>query len=105
MVKFLRSNHRTSFDSASLGITSPPYRRTLCEWFEQLFPYLPRCCQRTIQKHSQAFQLPTELTKRIKNVNEKKLQHQEQCDGIDAFNDRVNSHGQQESICLVPREC
>jgi len=91
-------NHSLNF--IFYGITSPPYRRTLCEWFEQLFPYLPQCCQRTIQKHSQAFRLPTELTKRIKTNNEKNCSPA-QCDVI---NERTRL-GQQESLCLVPRKC
>ena len=47
----------------SLGITSPPYRRTLCEWFELMIPHLPRCCQGTIRRRSKTIQ--TRATTRI----------------------------------------
>ena len=91
---------RHHFFSSSLGITSPPYRRTLCEWFEHLFPYLPQCCQRIIQKHYHAVRLPTELMTRIKN-NEKKVP-KPQFAAVETLNDR---HEPTESLSLVPRQC
>ncbi len=42
-----------------IGITSPPYRRTLWEWFESIVPRLPQCCQRRIQRHSKTIQTRT----------------------------------------------
>ncbi len=45
--------------SLLLGITSPPYRRTLYEWFELITPHLPQCCQRTIRRQSKSIQTRT----------------------------------------------
>jgi len=63
-----------------LGITSPPYRRTLWEWFELLIPHLPQCCQRTIRRRSKTLQttrtmhlqssIPQQIRVSIKNEHE-----------------------------------
>lgn len=39
-----------------VGITSPPYRRTLWEWFEKMLPYLPVRCQQSIRRRSKTIQ-------------------------------------------------
>lgn len=43
------------------GITSPPYRQTLCDWFNLLIPRLPQCCQRLFRQRSKT--LPTRSTR------------------------------------------
>jgi len=43
-----------------VGITSPPYRKTLLEWLEAVTPYLPQCCQTLIKR-------PTATTKQPVN--------------------------------------
>jgi hypothetical protein len=68
-----------------LGITSPPYRRTLFEWFQVLFPHLPQCCQRTIRKRSKSIRLQSNLQTRK------------------TFNNRTNRTIKKESLSLVPR--
>ena len=62
------------------GITSPPYRRTLWEWFEKMIPYLPLRCQRiirrrlkTVQKGSSRLQSRTTPQVRISANNEQRI--------------------------------
>ncbi len=78
-----------------LGITSPPYRRTLYEWFDLLIPHLPQCCQRTIRERSKSFGLSNNQPNQI-NCNQQKLQR---------FNDNnpLNRNTEKESISLIPR--
>ncbi|CAF1303756.1 unnamed protein product [Adineta ricciae] len=49
-------NHSLNF--IFYGITSPPYRRTLCEWFELLLPHLPQCFQRAVRRRSKTNSQP-----------------------------------------------
>jgi hypothetical protein len=56
MVRKKENKQQQLFQSKILGITSPPYRRTLWEWFELIIPRLPQCCQRNIQRHSKTLQ-------------------------------------------------
>ncbi|CAF4613688.1 unnamed protein product [Rotaria sp. Silwood1] len=50
-------NHSLNF--IFYGITSPPYRRTLCEWFELIISHLPQCCQRRLRRQSKTIQTRT----------------------------------------------
>ncbi|CAF3979408.1 unnamed protein product [Rotaria sordida] len=50
-------NHSLNF--IFYGITSPPYRRTLCEWFQLIISHLPQCCQGRIRRRSKTIQTRT----------------------------------------------
>ncbi|UJR16318.1 hypothetical protein I4U23_003224 [Adineta vaga] len=87
-------NHSLNF--IFYGITSPPYRRTLCEWFQVLFPHLPQCCQRTIRERSKSI--------RFENINLKQVNIKQ------TKTTRLgNKHSpnppliQKESVSLIPR--
>ncbi|UJR30181.1 hypothetical protein I4U23_017721 [Adineta vaga] len=49
-------NHSLNF--IFYGITSPPYRRTLCEWFGALLPHLPQFFQREVRRRSKTNSQP-----------------------------------------------
>lgn len=60
MVKIKRTKKRFSpIKNFHLGITSPPYRRTLCEWFTLLVSHLPQCCRRKLQRPSKTIETRT----------------------------------------------
>jgi hypothetical protein len=92
------------------GITSPPYRRTLCEWFKLIFSRLPQCCQRKIQRHSKTIQTATVIT-RIQNTSTP--QHvritvtNDQQKLTTTFDDinisEKKNNGKKECISLLPR--
>ncbi|CAF0737395.1 unnamed protein product [Adineta steineri] len=91
-------NHSLNF--IFYGITSPPYRRTLCEWFLVLFPHLPQCCQRTIRQRSKSVRLEninlTQTNKNLKKANRLNTMKQTNLTIMDN-----NTH--RESVSLVPR--
>jgi hypothetical protein len=83
-----------------LGITSPPYRRTLWEWFEMLIPHLPQCCQRTIRERSKSIRAASNTPKHI-------TEHQQKTKRLNEMNlpnrTSKDKHARKESISLVPR--
>jgi hypothetical protein len=79
-----------------LGITSPPYRRTLCEWFEVLFQHLPQRWQQTVQKRSPIKAVPGELKRLAMNEENRRP--------IDTIKPADLRTGHIESIALVPRQ-
>jgi hypothetical protein len=83
-----------------LGITSPPYRRTLCEWFQLLFPHLPQCCQRTIRERSKSIRLQNNILLEM-NHNKNKMKTLDEHNSPNMIlNDR---NLEPESASLVPR--
>ncbi|CAF1469420.1 unnamed protein product, partial [Adineta ricciae] len=85
-------NHSLNF--IFYGITSPPYRRTLCEWFRVLFPHLPQCCQRTIRERSKSL--------RFENISMKQINR---LDGAHHTPHRPigDRTVQKEAVSLIPR--
>lgn len=101
-----------------LGITSPPYRRTLCEWFQFLTPYLPQCCRRTSRSRSKTVQTTAQnrvqasgqntpqqtrlLSKRDNEPNVTKEFNNSHSSKL-TLNDGNNRNLQKECISLIPR--
>ncbi|CAF1114830.1 unnamed protein product [Rotaria sp. Silwood1] len=94
-------NHSLNF--IFYGITTPPYRRTLCEWFHSLIPHLPQCCQRIIRERSKSIPIQNNIAKQI-NHNQEKIKRFNDVKSTNiTLNDEKNRSIQKESIALIPR--
>ncbi|CAF2367598.1 unnamed protein product [Rotaria sp. Silwood2] len=94
-------NHSLNF--IFYGITSPPYRRILCEWFHSLIPHLPQCCQRIIRERTKLIPIQNNITKQI-NRNQEKIKRFDDVKSTNiTLHDKKNRNIQKESIALVPR--
>ncbi|CAF1013876.1 unnamed protein product [Rotaria magnacalcarata] len=95
-------NHSLNF--IFYGITSPPYRRTLCEWFEIVAPYLSQCCQGTIRRRSKTIQ--TRLPTRAQTAAPQQIRLLIDNDQSNLTKEPMNGtkeNREKESISLIPR--
>ncbi|CAF0801448.1 unnamed protein product [Adineta steineri] len=101
-------NHSLNF--IFYGITTPPYRRTLCGWFELLIPHLPQCFQRVIRRRSKSaeparpsrFQQPQQIRVSIKN-DQLILNTTTTTNDLNKTIDITDKNLQRESISLLPK--
>ncbi|CAF3622324.1 unnamed protein product [Rotaria socialis] len=94
-------NHSLNF--IFYGITSPPYRRTLYEWFRLLIPHLPQCCQRIIRQRSKSIPIQNKFAKQNNPTQERMKNFDGDSLANLTLNNATDRNISKESIALVLR--